>query len=57
MANMYAFAEHPDEVAAYRGMLKDELKLMKTEYDALLYGGTVGTTVSGLLAVLAGATD
>jgi hypothetical protein len=42
---MYAFAETPSIVAEYRGMLKTELGLMKREYEALLYGGTVDTMV------------
>jgi hypothetical protein len=44
---MYAFAETPALVAEYRVMLKTELDLMKSEYDALLYGGTVDTLVRG----------
>lgn len=46
MANMYAFADTPDTSTEYRGMLKTELSILKQEYDALLYGGTVATIVS-----------
>jgi hypothetical protein len=46
MANMYAFAEDPVDVAMYRGFMKEELALMKAEYNALLYGGDIITIVS-----------
>jgi hypothetical protein len=46
MSNMYGFAEDPAQVTEFREMLRAELRLLKQEYDALLYGGEIPTVVS-----------
>ncbi|KAF8055488.1 tmcC [Scenedesmus sp. PABB004] len=39
IANVYAFAETPAEMAGYRDELRYELGKMRSEYESLLYGG------------------
>jgi hypothetical protein len=52
---VYGFAENDADVELYRGELLEELHMFKTEYEALMYGGTITTVVSqrplGLTAV------
>lgn len=46
VANVYAFAFGPVDIEKARNDLLFELSLLRKDYDALLYGGSIDTIVS-----------